>query len=329
MPVHVGDRKDQKVSTLAVRICPKLHKTKCTAQAGALTFPPALSTMRHVMYDYGPGRVFGAKSQSRSTENQRMKLENTVSVITGGGKGIGKAIALRFAEEGSAIVISGTTESALNEVAGEINGRGGRAIAVTGNVADEGMVKNLISTAISEFGKIDILVNNAGIAGPTAPVVQVNLEDWERTMAINLTGTFLCSKYALPSMIERKSGRVINITSVAGLMGYALRSPYAASKWAMIGLTRTLALEVGRYNITVNAIAPGPVRGPRIEAVIENRATQTGKTFQEVESEYVDRIALQRMVDESDIVEMALFLAGESGRNISGETLTISGGFPL
>ena len=127
-------------------------------------------------------------------------------------------------------------------------------------------------------------------------------------------------------MIERQSGTIINITSVAGLGGYALRSPYCASKWAMIGLSKTIALEVGQFGITSNAIAPGPVRGPRIEGVIRNRAQEMGRTFEEVELEYMGMTTLKRMVENEDIAAMALFLASDEGRNITGEVINISSG---
>jgi NAD(P)-dependent dehydrogenase (short-subunit alcohol dehydrogenase family) len=258
-----------------------------------------------------------------------MKLSGKVSIVTGGGRGIGREISLRFAEEGAAVVVSGTNEESLAAVARQINDAGRKAAFCVADVADERAVERLIGKALAEFGAIDILVNNAGISGPTSPLIQVEASDWERTLAVNLTGAFLCAKHALPSMIERRSGRIINITSVAGLKGYALRGPYCASKWGMIGLTKSLALEAGRYNITANAIAPGPVRGPRIEGVIEKRAAELGKSFEEVEREYVSQVALGRMVEESDIAAMALFLASEEGANISGETLTVAGGFAL
>ncbi|HEX8088218.1 MAG TPA: SDR family oxidoreductase, partial [Blastocatellia bacterium] len=256
-----------------------------------------------------------------------MKLDKKVSIVTGGGRGIGRAIALRFASEGAAVVVAGTTAETIEGVAQEIRGRGGRALAVSADVADEAQVERMISSAIDEFGGIDVLVNNAGIAGPTALVPEVSREDWDRTLAVNLTGAFLCAKHALPGMIERRGGRIINITSIAGLRAYALRSPYAASKWAMIGLTRTLAEEAGRYNITVNAIAPGPVRGPRIDSVIRNRAAAMGRPVEEVERDYVEPTALKRMAEEDDIAAMAVFLASEEGRNITGETLNISSGY--
>ncbi|PYP89287.1 MAG: hypothetical protein DMF61_03465 [Blastocatellia bacterium AA13] len=258
-----------------------------------------------------------------------MRLAGKTSLITGGGRGLGRAIALRFAAEGSNVVVSGTTEAAIEAAANEIRENGGRAIAVRADVADELAVKDLVAATLTEFGRIDVLVNNAGIIGPTAAVVQIEREDWDRTIAVNLTGAFLCAKHALPHMIEQRSGRVLNITSVAGLIGYNLRSAYAVSKWGMIGFTRTLAIEAGRYDITVNAIAPGPVKGPRMDAVIRLRAESMGKSISEVEEEYLQPIALKRMVDEGDIAATALFLASDDGRNITGETITVSGGYPL
>ena len=257
-----------------------------------------------------------------------MKLEGKVSVITGGGRGIGRAIALRFAGEGAAVVNAGPTRESEEAVAEEVRTRGGRARAIVTDVSDDASVERMVQAALDEFGRIDILVNNAGIAGPTAPIIRVSREDWDRTLAVNLTGAFLCAKYALPHMAAR-GGSIINVTSVAGLHAYALWSPYCASKWAMIGLTRTLAEEAGRYNINVNAIAPGPVRGPRITAVISNRAAEMGRSFEEIERDYVEPTALKRMVEEDDIAAMALFLVSDEGRNITGETIEISAGYRL
>jgi NAD(P)-dependent dehydrogenase (short-subunit alcohol dehydrogenase family) len=255
-----------------------------------------------------------------------MKLPEKVAIVTGGGRGIGKSISLRFAAEGSAVVVSGTNRDSLDVTVHEISQNGGRAIPLVADVADEEQVEKLVGETLKAFGRVDILINNSGIAGPTALVHQISLEDWDRTMAVNLTGTFLCSKHVVPHLINQSSGRIINITSIAGLRGYAWRSPYCSSKWAMIGFTRTLAEEVGKYGITVNAIAPGPVRGQRIEEVIRNRAQQMNRPYEEVEKEYVEPTALKRMVDEEDIASMALFLVSEEGRNITGETINISGG---
>lgn len=258
-----------------------------------------------------------------------MKLKDRVSIITGGGRGIGRAIALRFAKEGAHTVIAGTSKENIESTASEISERGRRSLAVVTDVSDEASIEQMIAATLNEFGQIDILVNNAGVIGPTAPVTRVDREQWDSVLAINLTGAFLCAKHALPHMIERQAGTIINITSIAGLIAYALRSAYAVSKWGMIGLTRTLAEEAGRHNITVNAIAPGPVRGPRIEEVVRRRAAEMGRSFEEVERDYIEPTALKRMVEEDDIAAMALFLASEEGRNITGETLNVSGGYRL
>jgi len=258
-----------------------------------------------------------------------MKLEGKVAIVTGGGGGIGRAIALRFAKEGATVVIGGPTEEKLSAVEKELRDLTSRALAVLTDVSDEASVEQMVAGALKEFGRIDILVNNAGIAGPTALVPNVSREEWDRTFAINLTGAFLCAKHTLPQMIERQSGCIINITSIAGLQAYAFRSPYCASKWGMIGLTQTLAEEGGRYGITANAIAPGPVRGPRIERVIRHRAEEMKLPYEDVERQYVEPTALKRMVEEEDIAAMAVFLASDEGRNITGETLNISAGYRL
>jgi NAD(P)-dependent dehydrogenase (short-subunit alcohol dehydrogenase family) len=258
-----------------------------------------------------------------------MKLEGKVAIITGGGGGIGRVIALRFTREGAAVVLAGPTEEKIRAVETEILETGGRVIVVLTDVADETDVQRMVAATLSEFNQIDILVNNAGIAGPTALVPNVSLEDWNRTFAVNLTGAFLCAKHVFPHLIERRSGCIINITSIAGLQAYAYRSPYCASKWGMIGLTQTFAEEGGRYGITANAIAPGPVRGPRIERVIRNRAEEMKLPYEEVVRQYVEPTALKRMVEEEDIAAMALFLASDEGANITGETMNISAGYRL
>lgn len=258
-----------------------------------------------------------------------MKLEGKVAIVTGGGGGIGRAIALRYTREGAVVVVAGPTKEKIKSVEKEILDCGGRALAVPTDVAEESDVERMVAAALSAFGRIDILVNNAGVAGPTALVPDVNREDWDRTFAINLTGAFLCAKHVLPHLLERRSGCIINITSIAGLQAYAYRSPYCASKWGMIGLTQTLAQEAGQYGITANAIAPGPVRGPRIEQVIRNRSEQMKLPYEEVVRQYVEPTALKRMVEEEDIAAMAVFLASDEGANITGETLNISAGYRL
>jgi NAD(P)-dependent dehydrogenase (short-subunit alcohol dehydrogenase family) len=258
------------------------------------------------------------------------QLVGKVAIVTGGGRGIGRAIAMRFAAEGAAVAVTGTNRERLDSTVARIMANGGRAIAETADVSDRLAVRAMIDRIARELGGIDILVNNAGITGPTATVADMPLAEWERTLAVNLTGAMMCAHYAIPHLVQRGGGRIINISSVAGKIGYALRSPYAASKWGMIGLTRSLAIELGTKNVTVNAIAPGSTRGERIEAVVQARAAALGKTPAEVEREFfIEANAMKRMVEPEEIAATAVFLCSEEARNITGETLTVSAGFRL
>ena len=258
-----------------------------------------------------------------------MKLEGRAAIVTGGGHGIGRAIALRFAAEGCAVAIAGTNRERLEATAQELRGQGARVQVSVTDVGDEAAVERMVAAAVAEFGRLDILVNNAGITGPTAAAVDIARAEWDRTLEINLTGALLCAKHALPHMIRAKSGRIINITSVAGFIGYPLRAAYAASKWGMIGLNRTLALEAGPHGITVNAIAPGSTRGERMSRVIQARAQALGKSDAEIEREYLDPTALKRMVAEEDVAATALFLASDEAASITGDTIAVSGGFRI
>lgn len=258
-----------------------------------------------------------------------MKLEGQVAVITGGGKGIGRRIALLFAEEGADLVLAGPELSDLERVKQDIEALHRRCLARKADVADEDQVSAFIEAGIKEFGQIDILVNNASVLGPTVSLVNLKQTDWDHELAVNLTGPYLCSKAVLQGMMERRKGKIINLSSVAGQRAYPLRSPYAVSKWGLIGLTRTLAQEVGPYNIQVNAVAPGPVRGRRMERVIEERAKETGAPIGEVEKGYLDALALGRMVEEEDVARMVLFLASKEGDNITGQVFNVCSGYKL
>ena len=172
-------------------------------------------------------------------------------------------------------------------------------------------------------------MNNSGIQGPTAVVGDIALDDWNEVMAINLTGAFLCSKAVAPMMIDHGRGRIINISSIAGRIGYPLRSPYAVSKWGLIGLTLTLAKELGGSNVTVNAICPGPVEGDRMRKVIADRAEELGQSFEEAQQEYLDTTVLGRMVTQEDVAATAAFLAGDEGANITGQAIEVAAGYSL
>jgi NAD(P)-dependent dehydrogenase (short-subunit alcohol dehydrogenase family) len=258
-----------------------------------------------------------------------MSLTNQVAIVTGGGNGIGRAIAQRLARDGADVVVAGRRQATLEESAAGVRALGKKALAIVTDVSREDDVSAMAKKTLEAFGRIDILVNNAGIMGPTAPVVSVKRADWDEVLAINLTGAYQCAKAALPDMIARRSGKIINISSVAGRMAYALRSPYAVSKWGMIGLTLTLAAEAGASNIQVNVVCPGPVAGERIRRVIEHRAAELGRPVAEVERIYVEDTALKRMASEEDVAALVAFLASSEADNITGEAIDVSAGHSL
>jgi NAD(P)-dependent dehydrogenase (short-subunit alcohol dehydrogenase family) len=263
-----------------------------------------------------------------------MRLKDKVAVITGGGQGIGKAIAISFAQEGAAVMIAGRTRSTLESTCGEILDKGGKAAFVKTDVSKEEQVQRCVSQTVKKFGKIDVLVNNSGIAGPTAKVVDMDLDQWNETLAIDLTGSMLCAREVLKLMIPRKTGVIINIVSEAGRgadgrAGYPLRSAYCCSKMGQIGLTETLAAEVGEYNIRVNAVSPGPIQGERIFSVIKKRAEATNRSLDEILSQLTANCSLKRLATEEETAAVALFLASDESSGVTGQTIPVSCGLHI
>jgi NAD(P)-dependent dehydrogenase (short-subunit alcohol dehydrogenase family) len=256
-------------------------------------------------------------------------MNNQVAIVTGGGRAIGKSIALRLARDGFDIVVAGPQAGELQCAVGEIETLGRRALAVLTDVTREEQVQAMSEQTLAAFGRIDLLVNNAGIIGPTARVPQISRADWDEVLAVNLTGAFLCARAVLPSMMTRRSGKIINIASIAGKIAYALRSPYAVSKWGLIGLTLTLAKEMGPYNIQVNAVCPGPVRGERMQRIIDKRAAELGQTPAQVEGTYLQTMALNRFVEADDVAAAVAFLASSQGNNVTGTTIDVTAGYGL
>ena len=191
------------------------------------------------------------------------------------------------------------------------------------DVSSDSEVKHLFNEIEKSLGGLDILVNNAGIAGPTGGVDEISSEEWRRTLDICLTGQYLCAHHAVPMLKQAGGGAIINLSSAAGRFGYAFRSPSAAAKWGVIGVTQSLAKELGPENIRVNAILPGIVEGPRITGVIQARADQYGVSYAEMEKTYLDRVSMRRMVTAQDVAAAALYLASPAGRNISGQSLGV------
>jgi NAD(P)-dependent dehydrogenase (short-subunit alcohol dehydrogenase family) len=260
-----------------------------------------------------------------------MRLQNKVAIITGGGKGIGRTISSAFASEGASVVMAARTRSRLEETAEEIRAQGGNAQAIQTDITDESQIERMVGEAIEAYGRIDILVNNSGIAGPTARVVDLDLAAWNEVFAVDLTGAMLCAKHVLKHMIPQKSGVIINIVSEGGRSGdgrsgYPMRSPYCCSKAGLIALTETLSIEVGEYNIRVNAISPAAVRGERIINVVKGRSEATGLSFEEVMSTLVENYSLKRPAEESEIAAAAVFLASDESSAITGQTLVTNCG---
>ena len=243
-------------------------------------------------------------------------------LVTAGAAGIGRAIAKAFVDAGARVHICDVDRKALSQFERD-SPAVGRSLA---DVADPLAVDKLFEEVRGDLGGLDVLVNNAGIAGPTAAVEDVAPGDWERTIAVNLNGMFYCTRAAVPLLKAAGGGSIVNLSSVAGRLGFPLRTPYAASKWAVIGFTESLAIELGPFNIRVNAIQPGVVAGERINRVIDAKAKALGLTFDAYQAQLLSKVSLRRTVSAEDIAAMALFLCTPNGQNITGQALSVCGG---
>ena len=246
---------------------------------------------------------------------------NQVVLVTAGASGIGRCIAEKFLSYGCHVHICDIDQNAIDDFLTQ-NPNVSASIA---DVSDAGQVALLFEDFSSRFDNLDILVNNAGIAGPTANLEEISPSDWDLTIAVNLNGQFYITRMAIPLMKQAGSGSIINISSSAGLFGCPKRAPYVASKWAMIGITKTLAMELGPLGIRVNAICPGSVEGPRIEKVIDSDACNRGCSPEEIRRIYESQMSLRRFVTADEIANMAVFLASDMGAGISGQAIGVDG----
>ena len=242
-------------------------------------------------------------------------------LVTAGADGIGLEITRAFVEAGAQVLVCDVRPESLGRLAKDLPNVH-RCIA---DVSVEKSVASMFELLDEKLGGLDVLVNNAGIAGPTGGIETMSLADWERTLAVNLTGQFLCIRQAVPRLRLGSDPSIINLASAAGHLGMPGRSPYSASKWAVVGLTKTLAIELGGDGIRVNAVLPGAVDGPRIRAVIAAKAQALGKPLEEVTRAYTAQAALGRMVTTRDIANMVLFAASDLAGNVTGQELVVDG----
>jgi len=258
-----------------------------------------------------------------------MKLKDKVAIITGGNDGIGRVMALAFVDEGARVCICGRRKEKLDQVQEEIKKKGGEVLSLVGDISQEEEVETIVSKTVDCFGVIDILVNNASFEGPTAPIYEIAGGDWRKVVDTNLNGLFYCTKYVLRVMIPRKSGNILNIGSIAGVYAYPLRTPYNATKWAIAGVTQTIAAEVGQYNIRCNCLSPGPTEGERAYKVIRKRAEAMGKTFEEMKQFYADQIPIKRFITPEEVARAAVFLTSEDSSGITAQHFCVSGGIEV
>lgn len=239
-------------------------------------------------------------------------------LITGGGSGIGLAMAQGFLAAGARVRVTDVDPATIKDLPDGITGS-------VADVSDEAGMGAVFATLQADWGGLDVLCANAGIAGPTASVEDISLTDWKNCVSVNLEGAFLAAKFAAPMMKDQRAGAIILTSSTAGIFGYPNRAPYAAAKWGVIGLMKTLAMELGPYGIRANAVAPGAVEGPRMEGVLEREAAAKGMTRDQVYRGYASGTSMRAWVTVEDIANTAVFLASDAARMISGQVLAVDG----
>lgn len=248
-------------------------------------------------------------------------LQGKRVLVTAGAQGIGLAIARRFLEAGAEVHVCDVDEAACKAAAAAHPRLG---VSVT-DVSSEAQVQAMFGELAKKWGKLDALVNNAGVAGPTNRLEETTLDAWQRTLDVNLTGTFLCARSAVPLLRAAGGGSIVNISSVAGRLGFSLRTPYSASKFGLAGLTQTWAMELGPSNIRVNSVLPGVVSGDRVERVIAARAAAGGVSNDAMREQLVDKVSLRRMTSPQDVANQVAYVCSDEGAIISGQSISVCG----
>jgi NAD(P)-dependent dehydrogenase (short-subunit alcohol dehydrogenase family) len=242
-------------------------------------------------------------------------------IITAGASGIGLATAEEFLAGGAQVQICDVDSEAIEQFRSEHPEAG----TWNADVSDEAAVDLFIAGAVDAMGGVDVLVNNAGIAGPGGRTDTLELAAWNRTFDVNVAGAFLTSRRVIPHLVAQRSGSIVNMSSTAGLMGFPNRAPYAAAKWAIIGLTKTMAMELGEFGIRVNAVCPGSVDNERMDRVVQLEADASGRSADEIRQGFTNAVSLQTFVDPADIAAMIRFVCSPAGAKISGQALPVDG----
>ena len=249
-----------------------------------------------------------------------MKLKDKIALVTGSSRGVGRAVALGLAKQGANVVVNYTSnENAANEVVETIQAMGGKAIAVKADVAQKAEVENLVNSAIDTFGRLDILVNNAGFTRP-AMMIKMTEDQWDQVVDIHLKGAFLCSQAAGLHMKEQKSGKIINVTSVAGIVGTVGQINYSAAKGGIISMTKSIARELARYNVCANVISLG---------IVATDMTEKIRSDEKLKEIYMNRILLKRFAEADDIAPAFAFLASDESNYITGQLICVDGGYGM
>jgi NAD(P)-dependent dehydrogenase (short-subunit alcohol dehydrogenase family) len=246
-------------------------------------------------------------------------------LITAGAAGIGRAMTDVFRKAGARVHLCDVAQSSIDETLKAFPG----VTACLADVSKRADVDRLFADVGNQLGGLDCLINNAGIAGPTSKVEDIAVEEWERCINIDLNGMFYCTRLSMPMLKKAGGGSIINLSSAAGRLGFPLRTPYAAAKWAVVGFSKSLSMEVGRDNIRVNAIQPGVVEGERMDRVIGAKAKALGISFEEQRRISLERVSMGKMVSPYDIANMALYLASDAGKHITGQALSVCAGVEM
>lgn len=259
-----------------------------------------------------------------------MEFKNKTVLITGPAKGMGRAITLAFARAGAELALAGRDVAAIQPVADEANTLGANALVQRADLTNGDEVRDLIARVIDRWRTIDVLVNVAGVSGPFNKTIWEHSEDdYDAVMDVNVRGLFLMMKHVLPAMVHQRRGKIVNIGGTYGFQGKDFRGIYSTSKWALRGLTKSVALEAGPYGINVNLVCPGSVEGPRFENVLNATAARLHRSYDEVRAHYETNCALRRISEDEDIADATLFLASERARNITGQEIVVDAGSVL